>query len=95
MGTSNHPEVPWSYTYLMNRLREKMQDETLANWKKSYVQKTSFGLKLCLHEDVNNNYISVPPMCLSNLITEAGWEYVYVDITNSYKEFSLNAKLER
>jgi hypothetical protein len=88
-------ETPWSDSYLMGRIREILQDGSGANWMKSYVEKSTFGLSLVVTmQAAGTGWGVMLPYKLSNLITEAGWDFTHLehDSDSAYAHFALRKK---
>jgi len=69
-----HPEAPWSSSYMLNRLREVVQNENLAHWKKSYVAAYSAGIYIVIPEDITSiHWGARPTKELAHLIDIGGW----------------------
>ena len=99
MSTIPHPEAPWTSSYLLNRLREVMQKESVATWRKSYVEKRTSNIKIVIHEDaVQYFYGKKLPREAQEMVDLSGWALDYenqLEQDQSYSVFCASPKMEK
>lgn len=98
MSRIPHPRPPWTSSYLVDRIREVIQNENLANWKKSYVEKRTTGVHVVLHEDVvTNMWGARPHAAIAAVIEAGGWDGSFIEVDGvkiPYVTFSIQPKQE-
>jgi hypothetical protein len=81
MGIIPHPKAPWTSGYMVDRLREVLQNENLANWKKSYIERTPTGIAIVIPDDLTTNaWGARPHPALGELIMAGGWDGAFVEV---------------
>jgi len=98
MSRIPHPKPPWTSGYLVDRIREVIQNESLAHWKKSYVEKRTTGVHIVLHEDViSNMWGARPHQAIADVIAVGGWDGSFIEtdeVKPPYLTFSIQPKRE-